>query len=98
MTPKRILFTGSSGKAPKHVVPYLLDQGHRVLNVNLAPLDHPGVDNLITNIAVSGQMFNAMSAYAGFDELEPGNDVPKFDAVGHSFAVLRMLLKSDNET
>ncbi|CAN0606456.1 unnamed protein product, partial [Ectocarpus sp. 12 AP-2014] len=27
---KRILFTGGSGKAGRHVVPYLLDKGHRV--------------------------------------------------------------------
>ena len=46
----RIFFTGGSGKAGKHVIPYLLDQGHRVLNVDLVPLDHPGVDNLIAYI------------------------------------------------
>ena len=98
MPNKRILFTGGSGKAGKHVIPYLLDQGHRVLNVDLVPLDHPGVDNLIADITDSGQMFNAMSAYAGFDELEPGTGVPKFDAVVHFAAVPRILLKSDNET
>ena len=94
----RILFTGGSGKAGKHVIPYLLDQGHRVMNVDLKPLDYPGVDNLIADITDSGQMFNAMSSYAGFDEMEPGNGVPKFDAVVHFAAVARILINPDNET
>ncbi|MBB6326269.1 nucleoside-diphosphate-sugar epimerase [Algoriphagus iocasae] len=98
MTQKRILFTGGSGKAGKHVVPYLLDQGYRVLNLDLKPLDHPGVDNLIADITDSGQMFNAMRTYAGLDELEYGNGVPKFDAVVHFAAVPRILINPDNET
>ena len=98
MTTKRIFFTGGSGKAGKHVIPYLLDQGHRVMNVDLKPLNHPGVDNLIADITDSGQMFNAMSSYAGLDELESGNGVPKFDAVVHFAAVPRILINPDNET
>ena len=95
---KRILFTGGSGKAGKHVVPYLLDKGHRVVNVDLTPLDHPGVDNLTADITDSGQMFNVMSSYANFDELEPGNGVPAFDAVVHFAAIPRILIHPDNET
>jgi nucleoside-diphosphate-sugar epimerase len=98
MTKKRIFFTGGSGKAGKHVVPYLLEQGHRVMNVDLLPLDHPGVDNLTADITDSGQMFNAMSSYAGLDELEAGSGVPAFDAVVHFAAVPRILIKPDNET
>ena len=98
MIKKRILFTGGSGKAGKHVIPYLLNQGHRVMNVDLARLDYPGVDNLIADITDSGQMFNAMSSYAGLDELENGDGVPKFDAVVHFAAVPRILLTPDNET
>ncbi|PWW01725.1 nucleoside-diphosphate-sugar epimerase [Hoeflea marina] len=94
----RILFTGGSGKAGRHVIAYLLDQGHRVLNIDLAPLDHPGVDNLAADITRSGEMFNAMTSYANFDELEPGTGVPHFDAVVHFAAVPRILLKPDNET
>lgn len=97
-TPKRILFTGGSGKAGKHVVPYLLDRGHRVVNVDLTPLDHPGVDNLTADITDSGEMFNVMTSYANFDELEPGNGVPKFDAVVHFAAVPRILINPDNKT
>ncbi|MBL4805668.1 MAG: NAD(P)-dependent oxidoreductase [Rhodobacteraceae bacterium] len=96
--PKRILFTGGSGKAGKHVIEYLLAQGHRVLNVDLVPLDLEGVDNLTVDITDSGQMFNALTSYANFDELEPGTGVPKFDAVVHFAAVPRILLVPDNET
>jgi nucleoside-diphosphate-sugar epimerase len=98
MTKKRIFFTGGSGKAGKHVIPYLLKQGHRVMNVDLAPLNYAGVDNLSADITDSGEMFNAMSSYAGLDELELGNGVPRFDAVVHFAAVPRILIKPDNET
>jgi len=98
MKKKRIFFTGGSGKAGKHVITYLLDQGHKVMNVDLVPLNQPGVDNLVADITDSGQMFNAMSSYAGLDELESGNGVPKFDAVVHFAAVPRILINPDNET
>lgn len=95
---KRVLFTGGSGKAGRHVVPYLRDRGHRVVNVDLVPLNEPGVDNLIADITDSGQMFNVMTSYANFDELEPGTGVPAFDAVVHFAAVPRILINADNET
>lgn len=98
MKRKRILFTGGSGKAGRHVVPWLVEQGYRVVNIDLAPLDHPGVDNLLADITDSGQMFNVLTSYADFDELEPGTGVPRFDAVVHFAAVPRILLKPDNET
>lgn len=94
----RIFFTGGTGKAGKHAIPYLLDQGHRVMNVDLVPLQHPGVDNLCADITDSGQMFNAMSSYAGLDELELETGVPAFDAVVHFAAIPRILIKPDNET
>ena len=94
----RIFFTGGSGKAGKHVISYLSDQGHRVMNVDLKPLDHSGVDNLIADITDSGQMFNAMCSYAGLDELDGGNGTPTFDAVVHFAAVPRILINPDNET
>ena len=94
----RILFTGGSGKAGKHVIPYLIDKGHKVLNVDLTPLNQPGVDNLMADITDSGQMFNALSSYTSLHELEAGQGVPKFDAVVHFAAVPRILIKPDNET
>jgi nucleoside-diphosphate-sugar epimerase len=95
---KRILFTGGSGKAGRHVVPYLADRGHHVVNVDLRPLDHPGVDNLIADITDSGQMFNVMTSYGNLGDLEAGTGVPSFDAVVHFAAVPRILINPDNET
>ncbi len=97
-TAKRILFTGGSGKAGRHVVPWLVGRGHRVVNADLVPLAADGVDNLTVDITDSGQMFNALTSYAGFDELEPGTGVPRFDAVVHFAAVPRILIRPDNET
>ncbi len=94
----RILFTGGAGKAGRHVVPYLVAQGHRVLNLDLVPLEAEGVDNLIVDLTDPGQVFSAMQSYANFDELEPGTGMPRFDAVVHFAAVPRILLKPDCET
>lgn len=93
----RILFTGGSGKAGRHAIAYLVAQGHRVLNVDLAPLEMEGVHNRIADITDAGQMFDVMNSYASFDELEPGTGLPRFDAVVHFAAVPRILLKPDNE-
>ena len=95
---KRILFTGGSGKAGKHAVEYLVAQGHRVLNVDLVPLELEGVETLIADITDSGQMFNVMTSYADWDEMETGAGVPQFDAVVHFAAVPRILINPDNET
>ncbi len=35
---KRILFTGGSGKAGRHTVPWLIDAGYEVHNIDLVPL------------------------------------------------------------
>lgn len=93
----RILLTGGSGKAGKHVLQYLTDAGHRILNVDKVPLEIAGVENRIADITDAGQMYDVMSSYAGFDEMLPGTGVPKFDAVVHFAAIPRMLLASDNE-
>ncbi|MFZ5963695.1 NAD-dependent epimerase/dehydratase family protein [Thalassococcus sp. BH17M4-6] len=93
----RLLFTGGSGKAGRHVIPYLLEQGHRVVNADLVPLDHPGVDNLTVDLTENGQVWNALTSYAALDELEPGTGRPSFDAVVHFAAIPRILIKPDNE-
>ena len=94
----RILFTGGSGKAGRHAIAHLIEQGHRVTNVDLVPLDLPGVDSLQVDLTDAGQVFNALHAYAGFDELEPGTGVPAYDAVVHFAAIPCILLRPDNET
>lgn len=94
----RILFTGGSGKAGKHVVQHLAAAKHRVLNLDLAPLDHPGVHDIIGDVTDSGQVFGVLTSYAGFDELKEGKGVPGFDAVVHFAAIPRILMRPDNET
>ncbi|NKN35485.1 NAD(P)-dependent oxidoreductase [Agrobacterium sp. a22-2] len=95
---KRIVFTGGSGKAGRHVVPYLLDKGHTVFNLDLVPLDHPGVNTLQTDLTDSGQVFNALSMHFDFAGLETGKGPAKVDAVVHFAAVPRILLRPDNTT
>ncbi len=95
---KRIVFTGGAGKAGRHVVPYLVERGYDVLNVDLVPLNCAGVNTLIADIADSGEMFNALSSHFGFDGFETGNGPAPIDAVVHFAAVPRVLIKPDNET
>ena len=93
----RILFTGGSGKAGKHSVAYLLEQGHSVLNLDQVNFDHPKVLTRLADITDAGQVFDVMGSYANYDELDQGAGVPKFDAVVHFAAVPRLLMTSDNE-
>ena len=93
----RILFTGGSGKAGKHSVAYLLEQGHSVLNLDQVNFDHPKVLTRLADITDAGQVFDVMGSYANYDELAQGAGVPKFDAVVHFAAVPRLLMTSDNE-
>jgi nucleoside-diphosphate-sugar epimerase len=95
---KRIAFTGGSGKAGRHVLPWLVNQGYEVLNLDITPLDRPGIANLNVDITDSGQVFNALSMHTGFDDLETLGGPKPFDAVVHFAAVPRILLKPDNET
>ncbi|SET65100.1 NAD-dependent epimerase/dehydratase family protein [Paracoccus homiensis] len=93
----RIFFTGGSGKAGRHVIPYLIERGHRVVNADRVPLDLPGVDNLRVELTESGQVFNALSALAGLDELDlPA--VPRYDAIVHFAALPRILIEPDCKT
>lgn len=69
---KRIVFTGGSGKAGRHVVPYLVAQGHQVLNVDLVPMACPGVNTITADLTDSGEAFNALSMHFSFDGLITG--------------------------
>ena len=94
---KRIMFTGGSGKAGRHVVQYLVDQGHQVLNLDTKPLANPKVRTLITDITDSGQVFNALSSYMGLHEFDPSLRPQAVDAVVHFAAIPRIMLTPDNE-
>lgn len=94
---KRIIFTGGSGKAGRHVVQYLVDQGHQLLNLDARPLDNPKVRTLITDITDSGQLFNALTSYMGLHEFDPSLRPQPVDAVVHFAAIPRIMLTPDNE-
>ncbi|MFO1062082.1 MAG: NAD(P)-dependent oxidoreductase [Dongiaceae bacterium] len=95
---KRIVFTGGSGKAGRHVVPHLVARGHTVLNVDLKPLDLPGVNTLVADLADSGQTFNALTMHFGFAGFEAGRPAAPPDAVVHFAAIPRVLIEPDNKT
>lgn len=95
---KRIIFTGGSGKAGRHAVPHLVEAGYEVLNLDLKPLDYPGVNTLITDLTDSGQTFNALSQHFGFEGFETGKGPETVDAVVHFAAIPRVLIQPDNVT
>ena len=98
MTNPKIFVTGGSGKAGKHLIPYLLEKGYSVVNADLVPLVMNGVDNINLDITDSGQVFNALSGYANIPELKLGEGIKNFKAVVHLAAIPRILVKPDNET
>lgn len=94
----RIVFTGGSGKAGRHVVPWLRARGYEILNLDLKPLDCEGVNTLIADVTDSGQVFNALSMHFGFEGYETGKGPAKVDAVVHFAAIPRVLIQPDNLT
>ena len=94
---KRVMFTGGSGKAGKHVVQYLVDHGYEVLNLDIKPLANPKVRTLLTDITDSGQVFNALSSYMGVHEWGPSLRAQPPDAVVHFAAIPRVMITPDNE-
>jgi nucleoside-diphosphate-sugar epimerase len=95
---KRVFFTGGSGKAGRHVVRYLADQGHRVLNADIVNLPQDGVDYLHVDVTNTGHVFSALSGHMNRDELRQNQRPLGFDAIVHFAAVPRILQSSDVET
>ncbi|MCJ1281847.1 hypothetical protein MMC26_001170 [Xylographa opegraphella] len=97
---KRIVFTGGSGKAGRHVIPYLLAQGHQVLNLDLVPLDHPDVYTMKADLTDAGQVFNGLTSLFSMSEYgHPAPGPPLVpDAVIHFAAYARNMIVPDNET
>ncbi|HEX9586625.1 MAG TPA: NAD(P)-dependent oxidoreductase, partial [Bradyrhizobium sp.] len=98
MTGKRVVFTGGTGKAGRHVLPHLKSKGYDLLNVDLKPFGHPGISTLIADLTHSGQAFNALTTHFGFDRFEAGRPPAAPDAVVHFAAIPRVLIEPDNET
>ncbi len=97
-TKKRILLTGGSGKAGKHVAKYLIDKGHSVLNCDLVNYTQNQLNYLFLDVTDSGQTFNALSSHFNVNELRKNAQPISLDAVVHLAAIPRILQKSDNET
>ena len=95
---KRIVFTGGTGKAGRHAVPHLLALGYDILNVDLKPLDLPGVNTLITDLTDAGQCFNALTTHFGMEHYADGAPPRPVDAVVHFAAIPRVGLEPDNKT
>jgi nucleoside-diphosphate-sugar epimerase len=96
--PKRIIFTGGTGKAGRHAIPHLLGKGYEILNIDLKPFDHPDVNTLITDITDSGQVFNAFTTHFGFGGYNDGTPPRAPDAIVHFAAVPRVMINPDNVT
>ncbi|TVY25438.1 dTDP-D-glucose 4,6-dehydratase [Lachnellula hyalina] len=96
---KRIVFTGGSGKAGRHVIPYLLAKGHKVLNLDLLPFPDPAaaVYTLKTDLTDSGQVFNALTSHFDMRGYEAGPVPGPPDVVIHFAAYARNMLVPDSE-
>ncbi|CAD6589610.1 MAG: hypothetical protein TREMPRED_005443 [Tremellales sp. Tagirdzhanova-0007] len=72
----RIVFTGGSGKAGRHVIPYLVSQGHEILNLDLVDFPDPslGVYTMKCNLVDSGQVFNALTSLFNMGEYAREDD------------------------
>lgn len=94
----RILFTGGTGKAGRHVLPWLLGQGYDILNFDLKPFAHPDIPTLLGDVVDGGQVFNAMTCHFRTSALRHGGPPDPVDAVVHFAAIPRILIAPDNET
>ena len=96
---KRILFTGGTGKAGRHMLPWLADNGYEICNFDLRPLpDEPRVFNLLGDITDGAQVMNAMTTHFGASGLTSGRPPSPVDAVVHFAAIPTLFLRPDNET
>jgi len=98
-TGKRIVFTGGSGKAGRHVIPYLMSKGHNVLNLDLIPFPDPKVDvfTLKTDLTDGAQVFNALTTHYRMSDYENDSIPSPPDVVIHFAAYARNMLVPDNE-
>lgn len=94
----RIIVTGGSGMAGRAIIGELLDAGHTILNLDLMPLNNPAVHTLKTDLADSGQVFNALSSQWMLQEPFPDGLPPRPDAVIHMAGYARNMIVPDNET
>lgn len=97
---KRIIVTGGSGKAGKHVIQTLLDEGYEVLNLDLEPIQGElgaRVHTIKVDLTDTGQVYSALMSHFRLTEpfQEPLNEAPS--AVVHLAGVARNMLVPDSE-
>ncbi|KAM5349696.1 hypothetical protein ACJ41O_006201 [Fusarium nematophilum] len=94
---KRVIVTGGSGVAGRHVVQSLVDHGHEVLNLDQKGLDNDAVHTMRCDITDAGQVFSAFNTNFKLKEpLDAGPPSPP-DAIVHLAGVPRPLLATDSE-
>ena len=93
----RVFFTGGSGKAGRHVAPYLAERGHQVTNADLVPLGNSAVADLRVDLTDAGETYSALAGLATFEELDLPSK-PSYDAVVHFAAIPAILRESDTAT
>lgn len=97
----RVIVTGGSGKAGRHVISALLDKGHQVLNLDLTPLSGDlgnKVHSMKVDLTDSGQVFSALTSPFKLTQpfREPLLQPPS--AVVHLAGYARNMLAPANET
>ncbi|MHA7876435.1 NAD-dependent epimerase/dehydratase family protein [Roseivivax sp.] len=90
----RIVFTGGSGKAGRHVLPYLRDRGHRILNLDRVPLGAEGISDLSVDLTDAGQVWAALTQPFDLSELD-GPAPGRPEALVHFAAVPRIGITAD---
>lgn len=96
---QRIVFTGGSGKAGRHMLPWLAAQGHSVLNLDIAPFPGPDIPTLLGDVTDAGQVMNALTSHFSTAHLRAADRAPgPVDAVVHFAALPRILIRPDDET
>lgn len=97
----RVIVTGGSGKAGRHVISALLNRGHQVLNLDLNPLSGDlgnQVHTIKVDLTDSGQVFSALTSPFKLTQpfREPLLQPPS--AVVHLAGYARNMLAPANET
>ncbi len=63
----RVFFTGGSGKAGRHAIAHLADQGHKVTNIDIVPHRHPGVPLMMVELTDGHLVLIALACPASGD-------------------------------
>ncbi len=86
----RIIFTGGTGKAGRHVVPYLAGAGPRGPQPRPGAPRPPGVHTLVTDLTDGGQVFNALTSISTWPSSRRATGPAAADAVVHFAAIPRI--------